>query len=398
MPSRPWDSWLPGVLAKAQVQELRTADYITDAREEAIDPSAIDLTLTDKAWVFTEGSVKPDGRHSYVRRLEQDGLLRPLSLERDNTYLLRRRRTYLFRMAERLQRTSELAAAQFYGQATAKSSIGRLDVLARLVVDGMEGYEGFDPEGLARGTGELYLEVTPLTFHMRAKPGISLSQLRLFYGPPSDAEVRGANVWHTVIRVPDDALASRGSLSLDLSPDEIGGLKVAAFCARKGVEDPISLWMDTPPPDPCAYWRAVPASPLRRFVIPEGEFFIFRSKERLWLPPGVAIYCRATDETIGEMRIHYAGFVHPYFGSGRKDHRIGTPLIFEVRGHDFPVNLRDGEQMARITLYRMSRDAEDATPAYTDQELQLSKFFGAWPEQLRLLHDNTVEPLLGSAL
>jgi dCTP deaminase len=80
--------------------------------------------------------------------------------------------------------------------------------------------------------------------------------------------------------------------------------------------------------------------------------------EHISLSGEIAVYCRAIDETIGEMRIHYAGFVHPLFGRERKDRKHGTPLIFEVRGHDVGVTLTDGEKMARLTFYRMSEACE----------------------------------------
>ena len=60
---------------------------------------------------------------------------------------------------------------------------------------------------------------------------------------------------------------------------------------------------------------------------------------------------------------------------------LGTPLIFEIRGHDVDVVLRDNEKMARLTFYRMSEDCNegdcDPTP-YENQTLKLSKFFSDW--------------------
>jgi deoxycytidine triphosphate deaminase len=82
------------------------------------------------------------------------------------------------------------------------------------------------------------------------------------------------------------------------------------------------------------------------------------------------------------MRIHYAGFVHPLFGRERDDEKTGTPLIFEVRGHDVKVTLTDGEKMARLTFYRMSEDCERPKKrahrqqsGYENQTLKLSGFF-----------------------
>ena len=55
------------------------------------------------------------------------------------------------------------------------------------------------------------------------------------------------------------------------------------------------------------------------------------------------------------MRIHYAGFAHPFFGT-ENNKRLGTPLIFEVRGHNVKVSLKHGEKMAHLVCYRLSED------------------------------------------
>jgi dCTP deaminase len=83
------------------------------------------------------------------------------------------------------------------------------------------------------------------------------------------------------------------------------------------------------------------------------------------------------DESLGEMRIHYAGFVHPHFGLHRIDNKEGAPLIFEVRGHNVDVLLTDSEILARLYIYRMSEAAPslEKPTAYSNQELTLSKAF-----------------------
>jgi dCTP deaminase len=93
------------------------------------------------------------------------------------------------------------------------------------------------------------------------------------------------------------------------------------------------------------------------------------------------------------MRIHYAGFVHPLFGRRRTDQQKGTPLIFEVRGHQVNVSLADGERMATLIFYRMSQDATgEGTPTgYEQQTLQLSKFFGPWPARLERSADGKIQ-------
>jgi dCTP deaminase len=285
--------------------------------------------------------------------------------------------TYVFKLAERLD--PEFAKIGIHGQATAKSSVGRVDVLARLIVDGMDQYERFSAESLKKQKGDMYLEVTPFTFRVNVKAGIPLSQLRLFYGDPESVKVSGEAVCRTVFK---ESTACDASLSVDLEDTSIGGVQAVAFCAvKKPKGEPIDLWKEKGKvlADPRKHWQRVKADGEGRLTIENNQFYILRSKEKIRVPAGIAIYCRATDETIGEMRIHYAGFVHPWFGC-RDDGVEGTPLIFEVRGHQVNVSLRHGERLANLTLYRMSENAKPENSDYGTQTLKLSGFFSKWPE------------------
>jgi dCTP deaminase len=395
-----WSKWIPGVLSAKQVVQLCQEGYLTQTESglsvdhPSIGPSSMDLHLSGEGWELPQGSIKPSGR-SYLHFIQRHELATKL-VATNGAYELEPRKTYLFRIRERLGLPRD---SGIYGEATAKSGVGRLDVLARLIVDGTSRYEGFSPDEFAQSSGDLFIEITPMTFRVRVKPDISLSQLRLFYGKPAACEIRGRELWNTVLHHPDcDARARVGdTLSVDLSSDEVGKLPVAAFEAvgpttGNGV---IDLWKKelSEMPEPWPYWRFRTADQFHRLRIYENAFYILRSRERLRLPPGVAAYCRAIDETIGEMRIHYAGFVHPFFGFERTDHKDGTPLIFEVRGHDLDVNLIHREKLARLTFYRMSEDpTKPASNKYNDQELQLSGYFRAWPEALILNDDGSVAP------
>jgi dCTP deaminase len=391
----PWDKWIPGVLNKTQIKELCSAGLITGvgSLDDAMNHSAIDLSLSNECFRMTHGSVKPSGKDSYGWFIKNSRLGEMLQPSKDNTYTLRQKHTYVFKLREKLQK--RLVKGNIYGQATAKSSVGRIDVLARLIVDGMDEYEYFDPEGLEKQSGDMYLEITPITFPVKVKPGIRLSQLRLFYGDPKEVAIEGAEVFKTILHGPGE---EDGSLAVDLTNEKVRGFPVAAFCAMppKDPNDVIPLWEQPKGkrPEPWRYWRFIKTDETLRLKIRQTRFYLLRSKERISVPEGIAIYCRANDETIGEMRIHYAGFVHPLFGKGRKDKQPGTPLIFEVRGHQVNVSLVDGEKMAKLTFYRMSKDCVDkGNPSrYQNQSLKLSSLFRPWPRRLKGNADGTVEP------
>jgi len=170
-------------------------------------------------------------------------------------------------------------------------------------------------------------------------------------------------------------------LRVDLTKTNVMGKKVSAFRAKRSCEQAINLW-GKKSVKPADFWDFDVSDKKNRLSITPTNFYILRSKERIFLPQGVCVYCRAIDETIGEMRIHYAGFVHPFFGFKKeRDAEKGTPLIFEVRGHDVSVVLNDNETLAKLTFYRMSEDCEqEGLSDYCDQILKLSKFFEDFPE------------------
>src|SRR5262249_47943430 len=153
-------------LSAAQVTQLCEQGYLTKTEDQRkIDGSSMDLHLTEEGYELEGGSIKPSGR-GYLHFIEKNKLARRLE-PKDGACLLEKRHTYLFKIKERL--SNELANAGIHGQATAKSSIGRVDVLARLVVDGTSGYEGFNPAELRNSNGEMFLEITPMTFSVRVK-------------------------------------------------------------------------------------------------------------------------------------------------------------------------------------------------------------------------------------
>lgn len=387
MDRKPWGDWMPGVLSNKQLIKLCELVYIKGGDANQVDLSSIDLHITKTGYRMIKGSVKPRGDR-YDLFLKNTELSEPLESDEDGYFSLKSKNTYIFEIKENINRLKD---GNFHGTATARSTIGRMDVLARLIVDGMERYDCFDHDGLKKGNGDMYVEITPITFNVRVKENLALTQLRLFLGNPDDVQLRGDEVYKFILPDDNSNIQQKDTLSVDLTTIKIDKYEVAAFHANEMEEkdQPIDLWTKGTKPDPSKYWKFWPidgkkTNGEKRLKITKGDFYILRSMEKIALPSGIAVYCRAMDESFGEMRIHYAGFVHPCFGRERSDDTIGTPLIFEVRGHDVHVSLSHGEQLAKLIFYRMSQDVECKNSDYNEQSLKLSNVFGDWPVNIEL--------------
>jgi len=88
----------------------------------------------------------------------------------------------------------------------------------------------------------------------------------------------------------------------------------------------------------------------------------------------------AYDPTMGEFHVHYAGFFDPGFGYGAQGEVLGTKAVLEVRAHDMPILLEDGQLVGKLLYYRMAGTpqvvyGQDIGSSYQKQELTPSKQF-----------------------
>jgi dCTP deaminase len=86
------------------------------------------------------------------------------------------------------------------------------------------------------------------------------------------------------------------------------------------------------------------------------------------------------DPSMGEFRIHYAGFFDPGFGWSSEEQSGGSHAVLEVRSHDVPLLLEHGQVVARLNYERLlARPTKlyggDIGSSYQSQHLTLSKQF-----------------------
>lgn len=380
-----------GILNIKEVQDLVSGSKLERPSgktwAQLIGHSSFDLPLGEEYWEMRGSCRAGKGwkvRDDIIPRFAKTPEPKTLTGE----IVLQRGHVYVFRADCRVNLKNE----RILGKATGKSSVGRLDVLVRLLVDGCDSFDLL-PENYS---GNLYIEVTPITFPLLVRPGVSLSQLRLCRGPQHLSTLSMEALSYEDESFPvldrdgrplkDFCTDNPGELfypfSLDLAPDPKTGF--SAFVA-KGVNDIPEVPIDLEKRDaydPKLYWEPVKWEN-SSIDLQLDRLYILRSRERLKMPAHLALECKSYTETMGEWRIEYAGFAHPFFGRTRGN---GTPIIFEVRGHNIPTILTDSIPLGNVSFRRMSSPAaaEDAEADgdYENQELKLSKCFKDWPPDL----------------
>ncbi|MFM8939167.1 MAG: dCTP deaminase domain-containing protein, partial [Phenylobacterium sp.] len=163
------------------------------------------------------------------------------------------------------------------------------------------------------------------------------------------------------------------SVGVDLESDEVAG-----FRARRhaGVVD-----MDrVAGHDPRDFWE--PLIPRRgELLLDPGEFYILASREAVEIPVLQAAEMTPIDPSVGEFRVHYAGFFDPGFGAAEAG-AAGSRGVLEVRSHETPFLLEHGQTVARLVYEplteRPSRLYGEGGGHYQRQGLQLSKHFRPW--------------------
>jgi dCTP deaminase len=335
----PGDGVLPNQWLAAAIREgvIDAGDFTIPPGN--VQPASLDLRLGEVGYRM-RCSFLPD-RTAVADKLE-DLVLEPLDLHRGGV-VLEPGRTYLIPLKERLFLPSSVRA-----KANPKSSTGRLDVFTRVITDGSYRFDEIE----AGYQGRLYLEVVPLSFPIRVREDLTLNQLRLSVGRSlvSDDEIRAIHassplLFHGGAPVPELAVSDGLFLSLDLRDHWVG------YRAR---ENTALLDLTRPGPfDRDEYWEPVPREEGNRMVLSPKRFYLLLSKEAVTIPPTLAAEMTAYDPTSGELRTHYAGFFDPGFGYDADGRFHGSRAALEVRAHDVPFMIEDGQPVCKLTFERM---------------------------------------------
>jgi len=350
--------------------QIRCRARQSQIQTDQIQPSSIDLRLGAEAF-RVRASFLATGKDTITSKLDQYrlhtiDLTRPAVLEKGCVYVVP--------LQEELALPPHIS-----GKANPKSSTGRLDIFTRLITD-----EGRQFEIVPAGyNGRLYAEVVPRTFSVVVRQGERLSQLRLFQGDyrPSDALLRELESEESLIYLPDETRGEANiqnglRLSVDLAGDDSGS-GVIGYRARKHA--PLIDLARVQHYSIEEFWDPIRRNESHTLILDPEDFYILASRERVRIPAQYAAEMVPFDATIGEFRIHYAGFFDPGFGYGSGDIN-GTRAVLEVRSHEVPFIMEDGQIVASLVFERLLQPprvlyGEGIGSSYQRQGLKLSKHF-----------------------
>ena len=127
------------------------------------------------------------------------------------------------------------------------------------------------------------------------------------------------------------------------------------------------------------FWDPIHDRGRKNLTLDIDDFYILASKEAVSVPPDFAAEMRPYDTFVGEFRVHYAGFFDPGFGYDAAG-GAGSRAVLEVRSHDVPFVLEDGQVVGRLVYERLTHVPDrlygvDIGSNYQKQGLKLSKHF-----------------------
>ncbi len=358
-----------GVLPYQEMRALIADGQITATQEipEAqIQPASMDLRLGRTAY-RVRGSFLPGPNATVMEKIERFCMH---EIDLADGAVLEKGCVYIVPLMESLRLARSIA-----GIANPKSSTGRLDIFTRTITDHSSAFERIR----AGYEGPLYLEISPRSFSIVVYEGTRLNQLRLRRGTStfSDAAIRRLHQEVGLIdRAPGEEDVANGlALSVDLGGDRDGG--PVGYRAKHHA--PLIDVEKIGHYDPLEFWDPIHVRPGEGIFLNPDDFYILASKEAVKVPPDCAVEMVAYDTLVGEFRVHYAGFFDPGFG-WQDDIRGSTRAVLEVRSHEVPFLLEDGQIVGRLVYDKLADVPEklygaEIGSSYQGQGLMLSKQF-----------------------
>jgi dCTP deaminase len=349
-----------GTLSDREILRLVSDGHIHSGRYQRfeIQPASLDLRLGSIAY-RVRSSFLPQGET--VQNLLPEMTLYQIDLN-SHPYI-EPGAIYIIPLDEYLSLPSSIG-----GKSNPKSSTGRIDVFTRVLTESGHRFDDV-PYGYS---GALYLELFSRSFPLRISAGLCLSQLRLFSSRDilSDEDLSLLHKKYSLYSEESEGGLQDGLvLGVDLSGGDVVGYRARKSSGILDLSSPLPL-------SPEAFWEPIKTPAGGSLILEPEEFYLFASRSRLKIPKDYAAEMLEFDAQSGELRTHYAGFFDPGFGFSEQ----GARAVLEVRPHDVPFRIVDGQRIFRLRYERMNRPpdkiyGQDIGSNYSAQGLKLSKYF-----------------------
>ena len=358
-----------GALPYQQLAQAMEANYLIGGKIEHLQPSSLDLTLSDVCYEV-RGSSLPSPGESVETMAKRHAIC-----VHDVSEPLKKGSVYLVRLAESLALPPEIHA-----RASNKSSSGRINLRGRLLADGVACFDEV-PAGFH---GQLWIELIPMSFSIRVHAGDHINQLRLFAGNATLSRIEHRFTFdqhhllreqngHTIQASPFH-LGRGVTMTIDLSTHDVIGWR--AKNDHTHILD--TQHFDHPIED---FFEPVPRPTDGLCTIHPGEFYIFATKEKIVVPPTYTAEMMAYDASKGEFRSHFAGFFDPGFGWNADDAKRGSIAVLEIEAYSHDFILHDGQPICLMMYEHLLAPPEktygqDLNSNYQGQEgPRLAKWF-----------------------
>ncbi len=256
-----------------------------------------------------------------------------------------------------------------------KSSIGRIDVLVRTVVDYGEFYDCTE-KGFK---GHLWIQICPRSFNIVIKEGQCLTQMMLFETFLESEMTKYETINYESKSYPEISLYSSDEMLLTSKyhdNSQVLHLDVSQGFEALSTNEPVLLHRYDHNPE-FFFKRIVPNQ--NKITLEKDKFYILATKEFISVPIELSGEMIPFAHHIGDLRSNKAGFFDSLFGSNLDGTKKGTIGVLEICPHE-TIIIFDGQPIALLKSFRNKSNPKIgygyANNHYQSQTSpQLAKFF-----------------------
>jgi len=362
-----------GSLPDIAIKRLITEGVILNARFDDVKPASLDLRVDLKTIVEVPSVFLPSkNRFSIPEILDQ---FQAKNIYTEGATCIEPGKTYVAEVVESVDFSKD---PEIFARVNPKSSSGRVDIHVQLLANYTPAYDT-----VFKGyTGKLYVLLRSKSFKIIFNDDIvSLNQMMFFKGKRNlvsendleDVIETGIlrNNKKDISLKPQDVIKGKEKIELSLDLKDLGS--ICGYVAKENVQKPL-IWKKAENNKEDFFEPIENISADEGYIFKKDRFYILSSREAIHIPRDYACEMISFDDTLGEFRSHYAGFIDN--GWGENGHR---PLTLELRCNE-DIYMYHGQPIAYMVLDHMTEPVEKSYDQidsnYLDQlTARLGKFF-----------------------